>query len=135
MLTDDQVLEIVKRHLEKQFPKTCACCGRLFPTLAEYVLVVRHKGDPMCLDASEDEWEPRDDEGTLSLANCPCGTTLAIGSSGIGILTTWRLLRWSRARSRQKGITVSQLLAELRARIDARVLEEHRASRVASTGR
>ena len=58
----------------------------------------------------------------MALANCSCGTTLAISSRGIGLFTMWRLLRWARKRSRERGITVSQLLAWLRGEIDRQVL-------------
>lgn len=124
MLTDEKVLEIVKGHVERQFPKSCSCCGRSFSSLAEYLLETTHKGDPVALDAEMDDWEPKDDAGTLSLSNCSCGTTLAIGSQGLGLWTTWRLLYWGRVRSREQGITISRLMADLREKIDARVLQE-----------
>jgi hypothetical protein len=135
VLTDEEVLVIVKRNLERQFPKTCACCGRTFPSFADFVLQLHtmHRGDPMCVDAEMGDWEPRDDEGTLGLTNCACGTTLALGSKGIGLPTMGRLLRWARARTRERGVTIGQVLADLRTWVDARVFEEQQASRREST--
>jgi len=122
MLTDEQVIEIVKKHYEGLFPRTCPGCNRPFSSLAHYLVETTHVGEPVSFDADDGKWEPPDDTGIMSFSNCPCGATLALESKGIGIATMWQLLGWARARSEERGITVSNLLAEVRDQIDARVL-------------
>lgn len=124
MLTDEQVVEIIESHVLKQFPKTCSCCGQEFASLAEYVHRTSYIGDPVSADADLGDWQPEVPIGTLSYARCPCGTTLAIGSEGIGVLTMWRLLRWGYVTSRSRGIPLGQLLAEVRDTIDLRALRD-----------
>ena len=124
MLTDQQAMEIVKAHVEGQFPRRCTCCGREYATLTEWVEVTAPVGDPISYDAEHEEWRPAEEDGTMALSNCPCGSTLALSSKGIGIVNMWRLLFWARDRSKQRGISVSELLGWLRGEIDRQVLAE-----------
>jgi hypothetical protein len=94
----------------------------VFPTLADYLRMTVHVGDPISYDAEMKHWTPLRPVGTFSLANCLCGTTIAISSKGMGFLTMWRLLRWSRGECARQGIDMRMLLARLRQRIDEQVL-------------
>jgi hypothetical protein len=115
---------MTRSHIEGKFPKTCSNCHRVYATLAEYLLATRHVGAPISYDAEEGDWTPTEPLGTQSLANCSCGSTLAIGSSGMNLWTTWRLMRWARNESRLRGISIEQLLVWVRAQIDEQVLGE-----------
>jgi len=42
----------------------------------------------------------------------------------MGLLTMWRLLRWARGESSSRGISVGELLEDLRKKIDEQVLTE-----------
>ena len=79
--------------------------------------------------------ETRGPGGTMTLANCQCGTTLAIGSQGIGLVNMWRLLRYARKCSKERRISVSRLLEEIRQKIDAQVLVEAAQEDAAPTNR
>lgn len=83
-------------------------------------------GNPVSYDAEQDDWTPTRPLGTQALANCTCGSTLAIDSSGMSLWTLWRLMRWARHESRRRGITMDQMLAWVRAQIDEQVLREQR---------
>jgi CTP:molybdopterin cytidylyltransferase MocA len=125
-VTADETIVLVRAHIERQFPKTCPNCGRVFGSLAEYLRVTRHVGEPVSYDADHEEDQlPREPLGTFSLANCPCGTTVSIGSDGMSLLTMWRLMRFARTETRRRGIPLTEFLAWVRDEIDRRVLAEN----------
>jgi hypothetical protein len=125
-VTAEEAIRTTRSHIEGKFPKTCSTCNRVFATLAEYLLATRHVGSPVSYDAEDDDWTPTRPLGTQSLANCPCGSTLAIDSSGMSLWSLWRLMRWGRAEARRRSITMAELLAWVRAEIDDQVLREYR---------
>jgi hypothetical protein len=59
----------------------------------------------------------------MSLANCPCGTTFAIGSKGIPPAQLVELLAWAKSESSRRSIAVRELLRHIRDRIDEQVLD------------
>jgi hypothetical protein len=121
-VVEDEVIKIVRDHIEQQFPMTCSMCGRLFDSLKAYLEYTTHLGKPVSYDAEAGDWRPLDPLGTLSYANCQCGTTLTISSHGMGLLTMWRLLRWARKESLSRGVSMGELLDDLRKKIDQQVL-------------
>lgn len=124
MLTEHQVIAIVRRHLETQFPKTCSCCGLVFDSLAEYVENTTSIGDPVSVDAEARDWRPAEPVGTMAFSNCRCGTTLTLGSDGLSLLTLWSLLGWVRVTTQRRGVTSRQLLGYLRDRIKREIRDE-----------
>lgn len=121
-MTEDEVVEIVRRHVERKFPMACTACGHPFASLKEYLEYTKHLGNPVSYDAEAGNWRPWRPLGTLSYANCRCGTTLSISSHGMGLLTLWRLLQWARTQSSSRGISMGELLQGIRTRIDRQVL-------------
>jgi signal transduction histidine kinase/CheY-like chemotaxis protein len=121
-LNEEEVAEITRRHLERQFPKICEKCGRRYVSLKDYLQRTVHVGAPISFDAAEGDWRPRRPVGTLSMANCACGTTLSLGSEGMSLLTVWRLMGWARRETKRRGVTLETLLSALRERIDREVL-------------
>jgi hypothetical protein len=130
-VTADNAIRMTRAHIEGQFPKTCPSCQKVFATLADYLLETRHVGAPISYDADAGNWAPTEPVGTVSLANCSCGSTLVIDSDSMGLWTMWRLMRWARHESRRRGITVGQLLTWVRAQIDEQVLGGRRAGSLA----
>ncbi len=122
-MEEQQVINIIRNYLETQFPKTCSNCKQVYPSLENYLRKTSHLGMPVSYDAEFKDWKPKQQIGTVSLANCSCGNTLAFNSKGIGLLTMWRLLSWARKESRKRQIPVRQLLHELRKKIDRSVLD------------
>lgn len=121
-MTEDEVVRIVRTHLERQFPKTCSTCGTVFTSLADYLRRTEHVGDPVSYDGEAGRLRPSEPMGTVSFANCACGTTLTMSSRGLGLWTEWRLLWWGRREIAHRRTTWGALLAHVRARIDAQVL-------------
>jgi len=125
MLSRDEVVGIVRRHLESKFPKTCLVCGRQYMSLADYLLRTKHLGHPVSGDNPLSRIDPARLIGTISYATCPCGSTLAINSVGIDLPTMLKLLQWAAVHMVRDGMTVGELLNELRGWIDDEVLREH----------
>ena len=130
MLTDFEVVAIVRAHVESKFPKVCVACGRRYASLADYLLRTTHLGDPVSADAPAAA-QPASLIGTISYANCPCGSTLAISSAGMDLLTIWRLLQWAGGAMHRRKISMGALLGDLRRRIDEQVLREHEIAKTA----
>jgi hypothetical protein len=99
-------------------------CEHRFLTLKDYLEYTTHLGKPVSYDAEKGDWQPHEPLGTLSYANCRCGTTLTISSHGMGLFTMWRLLLWARKESWSRKMSVSDLLDDLRQKIDQQVLRE-----------
>lgn len=123
-MNENDVVEILRDFISKKFPKDCPNCGKHYHSLAEYLRTTTHVGKPVSYDADQDNWLPKKPLGTLSLSNCSCGSTLAIDSKGMGLITMWRLLNWARTETKARGITTSELLEELRNKIDKGVLQD-----------
>jgi len=123
MLSDEEVVAIVRNHVESKCPKLCANCGRQYDSLADYLRRTIHLGNPVSADNPLTA-SPEFLLGAIAYANCPCGSTLAISSSGLDLLTKWALLQWAGASASRRRISMGELLADLRRRIDEQVLNE-----------
>ena len=123
-MTEEQVINIVRAYIEKQFPKACKNCGYRYGSLKEYLQTTTHIGEPHSYDAEVENWQPKNPLGTYSFADCKCGNTLVIGSSRMNVATMWRLLWWAKKEKAKRGITMNELLSALREKIDNQVLEE-----------
>jgi hypothetical protein len=123
-MTEDQVIQTVRTYVEEQFPKACNLCGYRYNSLKEYLLNTTHVGKPHSYDAEIENWRPQNPLGTYSFADCKCGNTLVIGSSRMSVITMWRLLWWARKEKVKRGMTINELLNDLREKIDTRVLGE-----------
>jgi hypothetical protein len=123
-MTETEVIRIMREHLEGQFPKTCASCGRRFATLREYLLVTEHRGSAMPYDADEGDWQPLEPLGTATYANCPCGNTLVLSSDGMPLFKLWLLLHWAMVETRRRRLSPQELLNYLREKICAQVFSE-----------
>jgi hypothetical protein len=123
-MNEKKAVEIIRRFIEKQFPKECPNCHRRFMTLKEFVQETTHVGNPVSYDADLGEWQPEKPLGTYSYSNCPCGNTLIISSDKMGLFMMWRLLYWARGEIRKRGISPEDLLVHIREKIDEQVLGE-----------
>ena len=123
-MTEAEVIRAMREHLEGLFPKTCPSCQHKFATLKEYLQVTDHLGPPVPYDAEFDDWQPMKPVGTVTLANCPCGSTLALSSEGMPLLQLWRLLSWARIETKRRSMSAQELLNYLRDKICQQVLAE-----------
>jgi hypothetical protein len=133
-MNEAEVIEIMREYLATQFPKVCKCCGRQYNSLAQYLRETRHLGKPLSYDADIGDWQPKKPMGTLSMATCSCGTTLAISSAGMDLNTLLRLMNWAREETQSRGIGLSDVLEDLRAKIDQAVLQDEKLNEPLTTG-
>jgi len=121
-MTESEVIRIMRKHLEGLFPKVCPNCHRRFATLRDYLLITEQLGSAMPYDADMGNWNPVEPVGTLTFANCLCGTTLTLSSEGMPILRLWSLLNWARTETKKRRMTPQELLNHLRSEINKQVL-------------
>ena len=125
-MIEDQFINIILTHVKQQFPKNCNACGRRFNSLKEYLQNTVPVGKPHCYDAEVEDWRPRNPLGLLSFSNCKCGSTVVIGTSGMRVVTVWRLLWWIRGEKSRRKISVNDLLNDLRIKVDNQILNEEK---------
>jgi len=123
-MTEDHVIQQMRAHLERQFPKVCTTCHRRFATLREYLLNIQHLGPAMPYDAEAGDWNSLKPLGPMTLALCPCGTTLTLTSDGMPLVQLWSLLNWARSETQKRHMTPRDLLTYLRGEICKQVLAE-----------
>lgn len=123
-MNENDVIEIVRDFISKQFPKECRCCGKRYNSFPEFIRNTTYAGKPISYDAEIGDWKPNRPIGTLGMSNYSCGTTLAISSKGMDLNTLLRLMNWGRKEEKKRGITTSVLLEELRSKIDKSVLQD-----------
>ncbi len=121
-MTTDEVIRVIRDHLEDAFPKVCTTCGREFATLRDYIKHTTPVGATLSLDASEGDWAPTHPIGTFALANCSCGSTLALTTDGLPQATRRAMLGWLQAETERLGVTPDVVLGRVREEIRARVL-------------
>jgi hypothetical protein len=123
-MTEDEVKQILHAYFGSLFPKVCSTCGRRFGTLLEYIQVTTSVGQPISYDANENNWNPRYLIGSAVLANCPCGTTLALTTEAMALPMRLELLNWVKIETQRRGIAPSDLLAYLRDKIRREALDD-----------
>jgi hypothetical protein len=121
-MTEAEVVRIMREHLEGLFPKVCPTCSLRFATLREYLLITTHLGPAIPYDVELGDWKPLRPLGTMTYANCPCGTTLALTSQGMPLSQLWSLLAWARLETSRRGLSPQELLNYLREEICKQVL-------------
>jgi hypothetical protein len=127
-MTEDDVVRIVRAYIEGLFPKVCPNCGRHFASLRDYLEITTHLSNPVLYDDLAGGI-PDKPLGPMSYANCPCGTTVSIGSRGLPPLRLVQLLIWARRESVLRSVGMRELLGHIRDRIDAEVLETSETTR------
>ncbi|RXK54964.1 hypothetical protein ESB00_03435 [Oleiharenicola lentus] len=123
-MTEAEVIDVMRRYLEGRFPKKCNVCDRTYANLKDYLQRTTHVGQPRSYDIEMGTVPPQQPLGTMSFANCACGNTLVIDSSGMSLATLWRLMGWLTAEMWRRRTTAPLILADLRRAIDRATLED-----------
>jgi len=125
-MNQQQALDIVYAYHESQFPKACSTCGRRFETLADYIRSTSRIGRTISYDADQGDWETAKPMGTFALANCACGTTLALSTDGMPTQLRQQLLAWVKQECEQRALQPSDVIDRLRDQVRARALSHQR---------
>ena len=122
-MIEDDAVRIVRSYIEGLFPKACQRCGKRYSSLREYLQSTTHLGSPYLYEAAGDEISANP-LGPIAYATCPCGNTLAIGSDGLAPRQLVELITWAKADAERRSINMTELLRQLRDRIDHEVLRD-----------
>lgn len=121
----DQAIKIIRKYIESQFPRSCYNCGQTYQNLFEYLIKTKHLGGPIAYDEDELKVDQQNPTGVASYANCVCGSTLAITTQSMHLVTYWRLIFWAKIESKKQKISVNELLLQIRKTIDDQVLNDN----------
>jgi hypothetical protein len=119
-MTEDEVVRLLHEYFDSLFPKACPSCNRIFTSLFEYIQVTKRVGMPISYDADDNDWNTTNPVGTIALANCPCGSTLALTTKDMLLSKRLELLSWEKMVTQRRGLSPSELLEYLRSEIRER---------------
>jgi hypothetical protein len=123
-MTEAEVVKTLREHFEGLFPKVCPNCKRCYTTLREYILITKRLGQSMSYDAELGNWHTSQPIGSVAMSNCPCGSTLALGTEGMPLPLRLLMLNWVRIETQRRGLGPQELLDYLRDKIRKQVLAE-----------
>ena len=124
-MNEDQIVDILFRHYNSLFPKTCSSCGKKFETFKTYVEEVTPVGRSVSYDAEVGTWGkgPAPLIGSAAMSNCTCGTTLSLTTDDMEESRRRELLAWIKEQVDASGVAPSDILQRLRVHVRERVLE------------
>jgi hypothetical protein len=125
-VTEAEVIQMVREHMEGLFPKVCPSCKRRFSPLREFMLITQRLEPVISYDADSDDWSPSQPIGPVALANCPCGSKLALTSKGLPLSKLWQFLDWVRIEMERLRLSQEELPRYVR--------DEHRKQVLAEPG-
>jgi hypothetical protein len=122
-MIEAEAIRHVREHFESLFPKTCQSCGRSFATLRDYIVNTERAGAALSYDAEDDDWATREPLGSHALANCSCGSTMALTTDGMSLPLRLALLEWLKGETLKRGVNASAVLEAMRDVIRRQVLD------------
>ncbi|MGC3991160.1 MAG: hypothetical protein QM796_16070 [Chthoniobacteraceae bacterium] len=117
-----EIIQVIRTHIEGQFPRSCPTCQRCFATYREYIHHTEPVGFPVSYDLELEDEAPIESAGNLSLANCACGSTLALTSQGMPLRQIWQVLGWIKQEMEHRQANLSEVLAYVRDRVQQSAL-------------
>ena len=121
-MMDEGIIRMLLEYHEGLFPKNCPNCRRRFATLRDYLLTTQQLEPVVSYDAESNDYEPLDPIGIFTMANCPCGTTMALSTANMPLRQTHQILGWIRTETKQTGLDLPKFLNSVRDEIRKRVL-------------
>ena len=123
-MTDDEIIRMMRKHFEGLFPRVCPNCGRRYETLREYILNTKRIGATISYDAEMGDWETTQPIGGLALANCTCGSTMALSTDGMPLSQIHLMLKWVRTETERRGLSPKELIGYVRDEVRKQVLAD-----------
>jgi len=106
-MNEDDVVKAIREFIETHFPRNCENFGKRFKSMADYLHNTTHIEKPISYDADDSDWKPSRLIGTFAMSNCSCGNTLTIGSTGMSLITLWRVMNWARKENKRYQFKIS----------------------------
>jgi hypothetical protein len=122
ILAEPEIMRLIHDHIRSLFPKTCPKCQRHFATYRDYLAQTKPLGTPVSYDLELGDVKPADSIGNLSMANCPCGTTLSLSSEGMPMADLWKVLKWIKLEIQNRHCSLPEMLAYIRQQVATREL-------------
>jgi|SRR5580658_2587414 hypothetical protein len=123
-MTEAKVLRLLREYFDGLFPKVCPSCGRRYATLREYIVSTQRLWPSLNYDIELGDYKTPHPIGGLAMANCVCGSTLALSTKTMPVPETHLLLEWIRTETERRGIKTAELLDHLRDEVRRQVLAE-----------
>src|ERR1700685_4063004 len=109
-MTDAEIIRALRRFYEGLFPKVCSNCGRRYATLREYIEATQPLWPSLNYDIEMGHYRTAKPIGGLAMANCVCGTTMALSTKEMPVSQTHRILEWIRTESERRAWSPTQML-------------------------
>lgn len=87
-------------------------------------MLTKRLGPTRSYDADIGDWQTAQPIGSAALANCPCGSTLALSTDKMILSQRLALLEWVRLETCRRGVSASQVLEQLRDKVRKQALDE-----------
>jgi hypothetical protein len=123
-MTDAELIQMLRKFYEGLFPKVCSNCGRRFATLREYIEATQRLWPSLDYDIELGDLKTLKPIGGLAMANCLCGTTMALSTKEMPLSQTHLILEWIRTESERRGSNPTEILDYLRDEVRKQVLAE-----------
>jgi hypothetical protein len=123
-MTEAELLRMFREYYEGLFPRDCPNCGRRYATLREYIVRTQRLWPSLNYDIELGDYKTPRPIGGLAMANCLCGTTLALSTKSMPVSQTHLILEWIRTETERRGVTPAELLDHLRDEVRKQVLAE-----------
>lgn len=123
-MTEAELLRMFREYYEGLFPKVCPNCGRSYATLQEYIVSTQRLWPSLNYDIELGDYKTPHPIGGMAMANCLCGSTLALSTKSMPVSQTHLILEWIRTETQRRGIEPAELLDHLRDEVRRQVLAE-----------
>src|ERR1700691_1287082 len=123
-MTDAEVVRVLRDFYEGLFPKVCPNCGRQFGTLREYILATKPLWPSVDYDVEMRNFKSSRPIAGLAMANCVCGTTLALSSKEMPLAKANLILEWIQTRAIRRSLRPEELWDHLRDEVRGLVLND-----------
>jgi hypothetical protein len=123
-MTEAEILRMFREFYDGLFPKVCPNCGRRFETLRDYIVASQRLWPSLNYDMELGADKAPRPIGGLAMANCLCGSTLALSTRSMPVSQTHLIVAWIRTEMERRGLKQAELLDYLRDEVRRQVLAE-----------
>jgi hypothetical protein len=113
-MTEHDIVHTLLNFFAGLFPRTCPKCGRTFATIREYVAATQPLWPAVDYDMEMGNDRTSNPMGAILMANCTCGSTLALSSKALPLGQAHRIRDWIRTEADCRGLKPAELVDHLR---------------------
>jgi hypothetical protein len=123
-MNEAEIIRMFREFYEGLFPKVCPNCGRRYETLRDYIVASQRLWPSLNYDMELGADKAPRPIGGLAMANCLCGSTLALSTRSMPVPQTHLMVAWIRTEMERRGLKQAELLDHLRDEVRKQVLAE-----------